>query len=310
MNIIFLGTPEFADIVLNKLLLSKHNVVAVVTQEDKPSGRGNKLKPSPVKVTAIKNNIELYQFRKIRKEGVDVLKSINAEIMVTAAYGQILSKEIIDICPHKIINVHGSLLPKYRGATPIQTAIKNGDKVTGVTIMNTDVGVDTGDILSQVEVEISDDDTYGTLSVKMAESGADLLIETLDKIQNNQIVPIVQDELLSSHTKMINKEDSKINFNQTGKQVCDLVRALNPNPIAYFDLNGQSYRVFKASFVSEQFDAKNGEVIMASGKKGLVIKCLDGAVLIDEMQAPNSKVMTSKSYLNGKKIEIGSVCNE
>ena len=168
MKVIFLGTPEFGVNVLKEIINSGHTVVGVVCQPDKPSGRGNKMVAPPVKIFAESKNLNVYQFAKIKTEGVQVLKSFNADIMVTAAYGQILSQEIIDICPYGIINVHGSLLPKYRGASPIQQAIINGDEYTGVTIMKTEVGIDTGDILISAKTKIEEDDTYGTLSEKLS----------------------------------------------------------------------------------------------------------------------------------------------
>lgn len=309
MKVIFLGTSEFACNVLKKLQQSKHEVVAVVCGIDKPSGRGNKLTPPPAKVLAEQLNIPVYQFKKIRLEGVDTLKSIGADVMVTASYGQILSQEIIDICKYKIINVHGSLLPKYRGASPIQTALMNGEKKTGITIMQTDAGIDTGDMIAKCEIEINDDDNYETLTQKLSLLGGDLLIEVLDKLENGQCTWEKQDDSLATHTKMIKKEDTVLDFNQTADTLVNMVRALNPNPMAKFYIGVDSFKVFKLKACQTAGNAPNGAIVEASNKAGLVIKCKDGAVEVLDFQPPSSKRMTPKSYFNGKKIELGTIVN-
>jgi len=310
MKVIFLGTPDFSAVVLNEIVSSHHQVVGVVCQPDKPSGRGNKVLPCPAKIKAQQLNIPVYQFNKIRIDGVQTLKNLNADIMVTAAYGQILSQEIIDICPYKIINVHGSLLPKYRGASPIQQAIIDGMTETGITIMKTEAGVDTGDMLLSESVKIDDEDTYGTLSEKLSLVGAKLCVKALDLIENKNANFLPQNNELATYTKMLKKEDTIINFNSDSKNIINLVRGLNPNPVAYFTLNGESFKVFCAKQLQYSGNEKNGTILKADCKNGLVIKTADGAVEIIEMTAPNSKRMLAKSYLNGKKIPVGSVCNE
>ena len=310
MKVIFLGTPEFGVNVLKAIVNSAHEVVGVVCQPDKPSGRGHKFVAPPVKVLANELALTVFQFDKISREGVQTLKNLNADIMVTAAYGQILSQEVIDICKHGIINVHGSLLPKYRGATPIQTSIIKGDKVTGVTIMKTEAGIDTGDMLMAGECEILPDDTYGTLNEKLSILGAELCVKALDLIESGKAEYKPQDHVHATHTKMIKKEHTLIDFNKTADEIVNLVRGLNPNPIAYFVLNGENYKVFKAKKVEYLGNEQNGKVLIANSKHGFVIKCADGAVEIEEMTAPNSKKMLAKSYLNGKTIDVGSVCND
>ncbi|MBO7528181.1 MAG: methionyl-tRNA formyltransferase [Clostridia bacterium] len=310
MKVIFLGTPEFSVPVLNEIVNSKHKVLAVVCQPDRPSGRGNKMTACPAKIMTQQLGIPVFQFNKIRIDGVQTLKELNADIMVTAAYGQILSQEIIDICPHGIINVHGSLLPKYRGATPIQTAIINGDKKTGITIMKTEAGIDTGDIILSEQIDLLEDDTYGTLSEKLSILGAKLCVKALDLIEQNKAVFSPQNSEQATFTKMIKKEDTKIDFNNNSNQIVNLVRGLNPNPVAFFEINGEPYKVFCAKCVNYVGTEKNGTIIFADNKKGLVIKTNNGAVEIIEITAPNSKRMLAKSYLNGKKIALGSVCNE
>ena len=309
MKVIFLGTPEFGLNVLKEIENSTHKIVGVVCQPDKPSGRGNKLVAPPVKILAQSLNMPVFLFEKIRRDGVETLKNLNADIMVTAAYGQILSQEIIDICPHGIINVHGSLLPKYRGASPIQQAIIDGQEYTGVTIMQTEAGIDTGDIIISEKCKIEFDDTYGTLSEKLSQIGAKLCVNALNLIESGSAVYTKQNGEEATHTKMFKKEDCYINFNKTAKEIVNLVRGLNPNPIALFSLNGESYKVFQAKEIEYNGNEQNGIVIYADSKKGLVIKCLNGAVEIIEMIAPNSKKMLAKSYLNGKSINTGSMCN-
>ncbi len=311
MKVIFLGTPEFACNVLQEIINSKHQVVAVVCQPDKVSGRGNKVLPPPAKVLANQYNIPVYQFNKIRVDGVETLKSIDADIMVTAAYGQILSQEIIDICKHKIINVHGSLLPKLRGASPIQYSILNGDDVTGITIMRTEAGVDTGPILLQEKVAIDERDTYGTLSEKLSKVGAKLLVNALDIIESGKDTWTAQNDEEATFTKMIKPEFEMLDFGDTSKNIVNKVRALNPNPVAKMVFGEQVFKIFEAKSSDALFNnARIGEVVVSSPKQGLVIKCGDGAVEIVELQAPNGKRMSAKSYLNGKKIEVGSVVNE
>lgn len=309
MKVIFLGTPSFGANVLKELANSTHEIVGVVCQPDKPSGRGNKLVAPAVKELALSLGLNVYQFSKIRTEGVDVLKSLNADIMVTAAYGQILSQEIIDICKYGIINVHGSLLPKYRGASPIQQSIIDGEEYTGVTIMKTEAGIDTGDMLLSAKCKIEDNDTYGTLSEKLSLLGAKLCVEALDLIENGKAVYTPQNEQEATHTYMFKKQDCFIDFSKSAKQIVNLVRGLNPNPIALFSLNNETYKVFEARVVEDNSNALAGTILEANSKKGLIIKCLGGAVEIVEMTAPNSKRMLAKSYLNGKSLNVGSVCN-
>ncbi len=309
MKVIFLGTPDFACNCLKAIVNSKHKVIAVVCQPDKPSGRGHKLVKPPVKILAEQLNIPVYQFQKIRKDGVDILKSLNADIMVTAAYGQILSQEVIDLCPHKIINVHGSILPKYRGASPIQYAIMNGDKQTGITIMETQSGIDTGDIMLQKNIDIGEDDTYGTLSEKLSILGGELVVDALDKIEDGLITKTPQVNNLATHTKMIKKEDEILDFNETATNLVNKVKALNPSPLAKISILGNEFKVFSLKPYNTQENALNGQIICASSKQGLVIKCKDGAVEVVEFQPQSSKRMLAKSYLNGKKIEIGTIVN-
>lgn len=305
MKVIFLGTPDFALNVLKNVCESRHEVVAVVCQPSKPVGRGGKVIAPPTKVFADEKGIPVFQFNKISREGVDILKSLGADICVTAAYGQILSKEVLEVTRFGVINVHASLLPKYRGSSPIQWAIKNGEEKTGVTIMRTNVGIDDGDMLLQKECKIESNDTDATMFEKLSRIGAELIVEALDLIEKGEAKFVPQGEDFS-YFPMIKKEMAEIDFNQTAQQIDCLVRAFNSWPVAHFSLGDQVFKVFKVEPKVGEFEGENGEVVISSNKGGLVIKCEGGAVEIVELQAPNSKKMRAKDYLNGKKIEVGT----
>lgn len=301
MKVVFLGTSNFSVSCLKALLASKHEVLAVVCQPDKPSGRGNKLTAPPIKTFAQENNLKVYQFNKIRVDGVETLKSLKPDILAVAAYGQILSQEILDIALP--INVHGSLLPKYRGASPIQSALINGEEETGITIMKMVYEVDAGDIILQEKIKIMPDDNAETLFDKMGELGGKLLVKALDLIENGKAKYTPQNDLEATFTKMLTKESAEINFNDTAKNIVNKVRGYYKNPTAYFIHNGEKFKVFKAVEQKNLTKLINGHIISANSKDGLVIKCLNGAVEILELQAPNGKRMSAKAYLNGKKFE-------
>lgn len=316
MKIAFLGTPEFSQIVLKKLFDSKHQVVCVVTNLDKESGRGHKIKFSPVKQFALDNNIPVLQYKSISKEGYDDIKAFNPDVLITASFGQILRQNILDLAPKGVINVHTSLLPQYRGSCPINWVIIKGEKTTGVSIMQTDVGLDTGDVMLTQTLDILPDETAGELTLRLADLGGDLLLKALEQIENNTQTYTKQDESKSSYYPMLNKEMGKIDFNKTAQEIQNLCNGLNPWPICYVDLNAdtnEKLKVFKAKPITNQnlnaSDYKIGEVAVANAKKGLIVRCGDGFVLLDVIQAPNSKAMPSKTYLNGKSIEIGKIFN-
>ena len=316
MKIAFLGTPEFSQIVLKKLFDSKHQVVCVVTNLDKESGRGHKIKFSPVKQFALDNNIPVLQYKSISKEGYDDIKAFNPDVLITASFGQILRQNILDLAPKGVINVHTSLLPQYRGSCPINWVIIKGEKTTGVSIMQTDIGLDTGDVMLTQTLDILPDETAGELTLRLAELGGDLLLKALEQIENNTQTYTKQDESKSSYYPMLNKEMGKIDFNKTAQEIQNLCNGLNPWPICYVDLNvdtNEKLKVFKAKpFTNQNLNAsdyKIGEVAVANAKKGLIVRCGDGFVLLDVIQAPNSKAMPSKTYLNGKSIEIGKIFN-
>ena len=305
MKLVFLGTPDFAVPSLEKIIASKHEILAVVTQPDKPVGRNNVLTPPPVKVCALKHGLRVLQYNKIRTEGVGDLKNLAPDIMVTCAFGQILSQEIIDIAPRGIINVHASLLPKYRGAAPIQYSVINGDTETGVTIMQTEAGIDTGDILSVEKTPIYPDETAGELFERLSEIGAKLIVETLDKIEAGKIMPVKQDETKATHVKMLTRETGKIDWTKSAKDIKNLVRGTNPWPAAHTFLNGKTLKIFVVDTLDGDFDGQIGEVLRADKK--LVVKCGQGAVEIFEIQSEGGKRMSATAFDAGRKILKGDI---
>ena len=312
MKIAFLGSPEFSKIVLEKLHNSKHQVVCIVTNLDKESGRGKKIVYSPVKSFGLENNIPVLQYKKVSLEGYDEIKSYNPDVLITASFGQILKKNILELAPYGVINVHTSLLPKYRGSSPINWAIIKGEKTTGVTIMKTDIGLDTGDMILSETLDILPDETAGELTIRLANLGSEVLLKALDLLESNQCTFTKQKEEESSYFPMLTKDMGKIDFNNSAQEIQNLCNGLNPWPVCFVYLNEETnerLKVYKAKpFESniENIEAfKNGQVVLANAKNGLVVKCSSGLVLLDVIQAPNSKAMPSKAYLNGKSIEIG-----
>lgn len=299
MKILFLGTPEFSAEILKRIPL-KHTITAVVSQPDRAKDRKGNLLPTPLKKYAVENGIKVYQFERIKKS-VDELKAIDADIFITAAYGQILSQEIIDLPRYGIVNVHTSLLPRYRGSSPIQSAILNGDKVTGVTIMQTDVGMDTGDIILSQSVTIGDK-TAGELTEELIEVGASLLAEALDKIEAGTAVKVKQDESGATKCKMIKDEDALINWLDSAENIYNKIRAFNPSPIAYSTLNGERIKIYRATLSDENGEA--GQVLKAD-KKGIVVGCGKGAINITSLQPSGKKVMDVAAFLNGKRLNRG-----
>lgn len=299
MKILFLGTPEFSAEILKRIPL-KHTITAVVSQPDRAKDRKGNLLPTPLKKYAVENGIKVYQFERIKKS-VDELKAIDADIFITAAYGQILSQEIIDLPRYGIVNVHTSLLPRYRGSSPIQSAILNGDKVTGVTIMQTDVGMDTGDIILSQSVTIGDK-TAGELTEELIEVGASLLAEALDEIEAGTAVKVKQDESGATKCKMIKDEDALINWLDSAENIYNKIRAFNPSPIAYSTLNGERIKIYRATLSDE-----NGEAgqVLKTDKKGIVVGCGKGAINITSLQPSGKKVMDVAAFLNGKRLNRG-----
>ncbi len=301
MNVIFMGTPGFAVPTLEKLHKSAHNVVLVVTQPDKPFGRGKKLKKSEVKEAAESLELEIFQPDKIKKqEKIDVLRKYNPDVIVVVAYGQILSKEILTLPKYGCINVHASLLPKLRGAAPLNWAIINGETITGVTTMQMVVGLDTGDMFLKSEVKIDENMNVGELHDILMQKGAELLIETLNMIENNEITSKKQDDSLSNYAPMFNNENRKINWNLNAKNIHDLIRGLSPWPTAYFTMDEKTIKVYKSSYIKDDSNYEPGYIIKANNE-GIFVKAKDGIVILKEIQMPGKKKMTVEAYLRGNK---------
>jgi len=301
MKIVFLGTPDFAVPVLKAIHGSKHEILAVVTQPDRPFGRKAIITPCAVKTCALNLGLKVLSYEKIRNEGVEDLKALCPDIMVTCAFGQILSQEILDIAKHGVINVHASLLPKYRGSAPIQYSVINGDRETGVTIMQTGLGVDTGDILLQSKLEILPDETAGELFYRLSILGSKIIVEALDKIEKGEINPIPQDERLATHVKMLKKEDGLIDFTKPALDIKNLVRGLNPWPIAYTKYEGKTLKIYNVSIIETLGNA--GEVISVDG--GITVATGRGSIVINELQLEGGKKMSAKEFLLGRKIPVG-----
>lgn len=299
MRIIFLGTPDFAVASLSALLKSKHEVIAVVSQPDRAKDRKGNLLPTPVKTYATKNGLAVYQFERIRENGAETLKALKPDIMVTAAYGQILSREILEIAPHGVINVHASLLPKYRGSAPIQWAIIDGEKETGVTIMQTDIGVDNGAMLARVKTLIGEHETAGELTDRLKQIGAELLIDTLDKLEKGEISPELQDEAAATKCRMLEKTDGRLNFFASKQEIVRRSNGVTPFPGAYVTMKGVAVKVSGVTAVDGEF-GKCGSISVIDGT--IVVACRDGGVRIENLQLPGKKMMSAAEFLRGHKM--------
>ena len=305
MRVIFMGTPDFAVPSL-EALLTKHEVVLVVTQPDKPKGRGKKMVPTPVKACALEHGIPVLQPEKVKEpEFVEQLRSYEPDLIAVTAFGQILSEPILEMPKYGCINVHGSLLPKYRGAAPMQWSIIDGEKVTGITTMYMAKGLDSGDMLLKAEVEITDEDTFATIHDKMAVTGANLLLDTLDQLEAGTLERIPQDHDAATYAPMITKETGHIDWSKNRQDIINLIRGLNPVPAAYTIYEEEVLKIFGAVMSDVQADgAANGEIV-AVVKKGFVVKCGDGCLLITEVQARGGKRMMTDAYLRGHAMKEG-----
>ena len=299
LKVVFMGTPEFSVPVL-KSLIELTDVVLVVSQPDKEVGRKRILTPSPVKECALEHNIEVFTPKKIREE-YEVVLNHKPDIIITCAYGQIVPKQMLDYPDYGCINIHGSLLPKYRGASPIQSAIMNGDEVTGITLMYMEEGLDTGNIIHAKELKISDDDTYGTLSEKLSLLGRDLLISTLPKIIEGDNFDIPQNDDEATHTVKIKREDERLDFTKTRKELHNFVRALNPTPYANILVNGEEWKIIETA-IGEEKEGKVGTVTSVN-KDSFGILASDGELLIKRIKVAGKKEMSVKDFFNGYKKE-------
>lgn len=307
MKIVFMGTPDFAVPSLKKII-SEYEVSAVFTQPDRPKGRGKKLAMSPVKEVAVEHNIPVYQPVKLRndRETIDKLKEMEPDFIVVVAFGQILSKEVLDIPKYGCINLHASLLPKFRGAAPINWSIINGEKFSGNTTMLMDVGLDTGDMLLKNQVEITEDLTAGELHDKLMISGADLLIDTIKGMVAGTIKPVKQIDEESCYASMLNKELAEIDWNKSAKEIHNLVRGLNPWPIAYSHYDEFMMKIHKTKVVNKNSDKTPGTVL-AVDKKGIEVSTGERVLLIEKLQFPNGKPLMVEQFINGNTIEVGKI---
>ena len=306
MRIAFLGTPEFALPSL-EALINRGDTLAVFTQPDRPVGRKAILTPPPVKTLAEAHGIPVYQFEKIRsEEGLSALASFAPDLMVTAAFGQLLSSKNLAIPPLGTINVHGSLLPKYRGASPIQSAIIAGEAETGVTTMMTERGMDTGDMLLKAATPIGPDETYGELSVRLSVLGAELLLKTLEQLEAGVLVRIPQNPEEATVCHMLTKEDGHVDCTRTAKAVHDLVRGTNPWPCAFLLLDGQALKLFETKRTEETFSDAPGTLRVRNGK--LYLCCADAALEIVSLQASGKKRMDAGTFLRGCPLDGKTVC--
>ncbi|QIM61847.1 methionyl-tRNA formyltransferase [Pasteurellaceae bacterium Orientalotternb1] len=303
LNIIFAGTPDFAATHLQALLNSDHNVVAVYTQPDKPAGRGKKLQASPVKQLAETHQIPVYQPKSLRKEEAQAeLKALNADVMVVVAYGLILPEAVLNAFPYGCLNVHGSLLPRWRGAAPIQRAIWAGDGETGITIMQMDVGLDTGDMLHKVVYPIEPKETSASLYAKLADLAPNALLEVLNGLVSGQFVPEKQQDERANYAEKLTKEEAKLDWELTASQLERNIRAFNPAPIAYLtlDVNGveERVKVYQADVLPHQL--KPAGTVLVADKNGIQIATADGVLNITELQPQGKKPMSVQDFLNGR----------
>ncbi len=320
MKIIFMGTPDFSVGTLEALVEAGHEVVLAVTQPDKPKGRGKEMQFTPVKECACKYKIPVFQPRRVREpECIENLRKYEADIMVVVAFGQILPKEILEMTPYGCVNVHASLLPKYRGAAPIQWSIMDGESVTGVTTMQMNEGLDTGDMLLKVEVPITEKETGGSLHDKLAEAGAKLCVETLEGLQKGEITPIPQGETTTSYAKMLDKQLGNIDWTKSAVEIERLIRGLTPWPSAYTNWNDKVMKIWDASVFKAcnevcdtpvaSEDAVPGTIIRVE-KQSFFVQTGDGILEIRELQIPGKKRMEADAFLRGYQVKAGERLSE
>ena len=308
MKVIFMGTPDFSVGTLEALIEAGHEVVLAVTQPDKPKGRGGKMQYTPVKEAALAHGIPVFQPVKIREaQAVEELRKYNADIMVVIAFGQILPKEILEMTPYGCINVHASLLPAYRGAAPIQWAVINGDKESGVTIMQMDEGLDTGDMISRIVVPLAKDETGGSLFDKLAQAGAELLVQTLPSIFGGTATREKQpEESPTPYAAMISKKMGLLDFSKNAEELERLVRGLDPWPSAFTFINGKTLKVWKSSVLEKQAQEAPGTVI-AADKGGIQVACGQKVLVLHEVQLEGKKRMEAEAFLRGYQLKPGDM---
>ena len=303
MKIVFAGSPVFAVPALEKLIEAGKEVVAVVTQPDKPVGRKQVLTPTPVKSYAISKGLPVYDFKKIR-ENCPTLSALGADIMITCAYGQLLTKEVLNCFMGGVWNIHASLLPKYRGASPVQSAILGGESHTGVTVMRTELALDTGDMLLVKRCEIGNL-TCGELSAKLSALGAEAALEAVELLEKGEPQLLMQDDAVATYCTKIKKEDGKLDFSATPQHMCRLIKAFSPAPAAFCNFNGAILNIYNAG-VGTLSGGKAGEVL-AADKRGIAVSCGNGSILLTELQPAGGKRMKAADFVNGRKIKVGDL---
>ena len=316
MKIVFAGTPEFSVRPLEELIEGGFEIVCVVTQEDKPQGRKGVLTPPPVKAFALQKGIPVIQPKKIRDE-IELLSSFGGEAMITCAYGQLLTQAVLDLFPKGVWNIHAGLLPEYRGASPIQSAVLNGERETGVCVMQTELGLDSGDVLAVEKTQIGEEETSGELSVRLSEIGAKMIRSLIPVIESGDYTLQKQREEGVNIYKKISKDRAKIDFSQSAQTIVNLVRAMNPEPVAFTAAGELRINVFKAKALPPERYAQIceeagrafacGEVVYDVPKKGFIVACSGGAVEFCEVQVAGGKRMSGKDFLNGRKVQKGQV---
>ncbi|MCI6091705.1 methionyl-tRNA formyltransferase [bacterium] len=306
MRIIFMGTPDFSVGTLEALVEAGHEVVLAVTQPDKPKGRGKEMQFTPVKECALRHGIPVFQPKKVRDpECVEELKKYQADVCVVIAFGQILPKEILEMTPYGCINVHASLLPSYRGAAPIQWAVIRGEKISGVTTMQMDEGLDTGDMLEKTEIILDEKETGGSLHDKLAEAGAKLCVHTLDKLVQGDLTPQKQGESPTEYARMLDKKLGDINWEQSAVEIERLIRGLNPWPSAYTDWNGKTMKIWEADAVPGENTEKAPGTITDVTKDDFAVQTGDGQLRVRALQIPGKKRMEADAFLRGYQVKVG-----
>lgn len=306
MRVIFMGTPDFAVGTLNAIADAGHEVVLAVTQPDKPKGRGNNMQCPPVKEAALARGIEVYQPERVRRpECVEYLRQYEPDMIVVVAFGQILTREILEMPRYGCINVHASLLPKYRGAAPIQWAVINGEEVSGVTIMRMDEGIDTGDMIARVEVPLAADETGGSLFDRLAEAGAALCVETIAAVEAGTAVYTPQDEAMATHVGMIGKKLGKIRWGMSADQIERLIRGLNPWPSAYTSLDGRILKIWGAKVLPGGDGSRAGCVAEVNSRE-LIVQTGEGRLSLTEVQLEGKKRMSIDAFLRGYEVQTGT----
>ena len=310
MRVVFMGTPDFAVQSLNALVEAGHEVTAVITQPDRPKGRGNKMAFPEVKTRALELGLPVHQPDSV-KDGafLELLKSYNPEVIVVVAFGRILPQAVLDLPPYGCVNVHGSLLPEYRGAAPIQRAVLDGRKETGVTTMRMDIGMDTGDMLMQATLPITDEDTTGTMFDKLAELGGKVLIDTLAGLENGTVVPVKQDDSKATHAARILKEDEVIRWEDSAEKIFCQIRGLSPAPGAYTWWNGERLKLWKAR-ISDRETGKAPGTVVAISKNALTVQTGKGCLEVLELQPAGKKAMPAQAFSNGAGVAEGIVFGE